>query len=90
MSSNYYAHAGRIYKDKGEKVTEDQKKFFYHLDSMRDGCTKDVLCDYLDKDLVDNFVKDFLEKNYIYETDGYLFINYEKVAVDPWSDVIIN
>lgn len=71
-------------------MTEDQKKFFYHLESMRDGCTKETLYDYLDKNLVDDFVKEFLEKNYIYETDGYLFINYEKVTVDSWNDVTLN
>jgi hypothetical protein len=70
-------------------MTEDQKKFFYYIESMRDGCTKEVLVNYLSEDQVNKFIEDFLEKKYIYTADGLIFINYEKINVDTWNDVQI-
>jgi hypothetical protein len=70
-------------------MNEDQKKFFYYLESMRDGCTRDILCGYMDEKLVDEFLKEFLEKDYIYQADPLIFINYSKVSVNTWIDVEI-
>lgn len=71
-------------------MNEDQKKFFYYLESMRDGCTKEILYNYMDKNLVDEYISMFLEKNYIYKADELILINYDKVSVDTWVDVTLN
>jgi hypothetical protein len=70
-------------------MNENEKKFFYLLESMRDGCTRDVLGDSLPKEEVEDMASRFLKSEYIYETDGLIFINYEKVEVDCWNDVRI-
>ena len=70
-------------------MSENEKKFFYLLESMRDGCTRDILNDSLPKEEVDHMYSRFLRLGYIYESSGLIFINYEKVEVDCWNDVRI-
>ena len=66
---------------------ENEKKVFYLLESMRDGCTRDVLYESLPSEEVDKIMSRFLESGYVSESDGLIFINYEKVEVDCWVDV---
>lgn len=68
-------------------MSENEKKFFYLLESMRDGCTRDVLYDSLPREEIDDFMSRFLESSHILESDGFVFINYDKVEVDCWVDV---
>lgn len=71
-------------------MTESEKKLLYHLESMRDGCSREVLYDYMPKEEVDAILDDFIGKNYISEGSGLLFINYEKITITPWIDAQIN
>jgi hypothetical protein len=70
-------------------MSENEKKFFYLLESMRDGCTRDVLNDSFSKEEVDNMASKFLKLGYIQESNELIFINYEKLEVDCWNDVRI-
>lgn len=70
-------------------MSENEKKFFYLLESMRDGCTRHVLYDSLPQKEIDDFMSRFLESGHILESDGLVFINYDKVEVDCWVSVRI-
>jgi hypothetical protein len=71
-------------------MTDNEKKLLYHLESMRDGCSREVLYEYLPKETVDEIVDRFKEKEYLFETSDLLFINYEKITIIPWMDASIN
>lgn len=68
-------------------MSEVEKKFFYLLESMRDSCTKEILYESIDKEETDRIISKFLDSEHIYESDGMIFINYEKIDIDCWSDV---
>lgn len=71
-------------------MTDNEKKLLYHIESMRDGCSRDVLYEYLPKEEVDEIVDRFKEKDYLSEGSGMIFINYEKITIIPWVDASIN
>ena len=71
-------------------MSESEKKLIYHIESMRDGCSREVLYDYMPSAEVDQIVDDFKNKGYLMETDSLIFINYEKVTVNTWIDASIN
>lgn len=70
-------------------MNESEKKLLYHAESMRDGCSREVLYDYLPHAEVDEIVDDFKSKGYLFENDGMIFINYEKIDIIPWVDASI-
>jgi len=70
-------------------MNENEKKFFYLVESMRDGCTLDIIYESIAKKDADDIMSNFIEKNYIFENDGIISVNYEKIEINCWSDVKI-
>lgn len=71
-------------------MNEKEKNVIWQIESMRDGCTREVLYNYFTKEELDPILNNFIENNYLTTTDDLLFINYEKISVNTWIDVTIN
>lgn len=70
-------------------MTEQEKKVIYYIESMRDGCTADILHNYFQKEELDSIIKKFIKNDYILLVGDMLVINYDKLQVDTWENVII-
>lgn len=70
-------------------MTELEKKIIFHIESMRDGCSREVLYNYISSEKVNQVLDDFIEKGYLMETDSLILINYDKIKINTWIDAII-
>lgn len=70
-------------------MTEQEKKVIYHIESMRDGCTREILYGYFSKEELDIIVDGFMKNDYVMLAGDMLLINYEKLQIDTWENVII-
>ena len=70
-------------------MNENEKQVFYLIESMRDGCTRDIIYEKFTKEEADSMLSNFLERQCIFESSGLLSINYEKIKINCWIDVEI-